>query len=193
MAVNYGEIIKDTAEGLLAYVTNELRNYAKNNDASKVRIGAPGDHGGCLSFNKLWIDPNTGVFSRETELGLFQIKQDERTRADVNGSRGELTIHLSDGDESKPEDDRQRPVLLIRTDGYTWLVPNITNPEHPPDNGGSETPVGDYDGAQFYGSEGKFLYARQSDHHDVLYRVDDHGALHPIWVSDGGQNGTWLG
>lgn len=195
MAVNFGQKIAETAEGLLAYITNELRNYAKNNDAAKVRIGAPGDHGGCLSFNKIWIDPNTGTFTRETELGLFQIKQDERTRNDVNGSRGELTIHLSDGDESKPEDQRQRPVLLVRTDGYTWLVPNVSNPEHPPDNGHLDPPsTGSYDGAQFMGSEGKFLYARQTDGHDVLYRIDEHGApTHAIWTSDGGPNGTWIG
>lgn len=189
--MNIGETLRQSAEGVLAWVTNELRVYARNDDAPKLRVGGPGDHGGTLSVNKVWTDPQTGAFSRETELGLFTIKQDERTRGDVDGSRAELTLHLCDGDLAKVEDQRMVPVLLIRTDGYTWLVPPITTPDHPPDH--VESAMGDYDGVQFWGSEGHFLYVRQVDRHDVLYRVDAVGALHAIWSSDGGTSGTWLG
>ena len=193
--MNIGETLRDSAVGLLTWVTNELRIYARNNDAAKVRVGGPGDHGGCLSFNKVWLDADNRP-TNEEELGLIQIKQDERTREDPNGVRAELTIHLNDGQGRQP--DSLVPVLLVRTDGYTFLVPRNDSPEHPPDHqvpaAPLPTPVGAYDGAQFHGSHNRFLYARQTDGHDVLYRCTDNGAPDAaIWVSDGGPDGTWLG
>lgn len=194
--MNIGETLRQTVEGTLAWVTNELRVYARNNDAAKVRVGAPGDHGGCLSFNKVWLD-GAGAFTKEAELGLLQIKQDETTRDDPQGTRAELTLHLNNGREDLPEDQRMVPVLLIRTNGYTFLVPNIQAPEHPPDNPGTPlpptAPAGSYDGASLVGSEGKFLYVRQRDGHDVLYACNAGVPVKAIWASNGGPHGTWLG
>jgi len=135
--MNIGETLRETGVGILAWVTNELRIYARNDDAAKLRVGAPGNHGGCLSFNKVWLDANNQP-TNEEEFGLIQIKQDERTRNDPNGARGEMTIHLNDGQGRQP--DSLVPVMLIRTDGYTMLVPRNDSPEHPPDNQG---PIGD--------------------------------------------------
>jgi len=193
--MNIGETLKETGVGILAWVTNELRVYARNDDAAKYRVGGPGDHGGCLSFNKVWLDANNRPVNEE-ELGLIQIKQDERTRNDPNGARGEMTIHLNDGQKRQP--DSLVPVMLIRTDGYTMLVPRNDSPEHPPDNQGPTpmpTTTGAYDGAQFHGSHNLFLYARQTDGHDVLYRCTANGEPEEaIWVSDGpSPNGRWLG
>lgn len=185
--MNIGKVLERSAVGILAWVTNELRVYALNNDQAKLRVGAPGDHGGCLSINKVWVD--SGEPSHEEELGLIQIKQDERTRNDPHGTRAELTIHLNNGNLSVTEDKRMVPVMLIRTDGYTMLVPNNPHPDHGPDNPIAQ-PSGSYDGIQFEGSEGKFFYARQRDGHDVLY---SRATNLPIWVSDGGPNGMWLG
>lgn len=195
--MNIGERMKESAEGVLAWVTNELRVYARNNDAAKFRVGGPGDHGGCLSYNKVWLDGNNQPVD-EAELGLIQIKQDERTRNDPNGERAELTIHLNNGDMSVHSDQRMVPVMLIRTDGYTMLVPFNGSPEHGPDNG-SSTPAppatdsgavpmhGNLDGAVFFGSGNRFAFARQSDH-DVLY--DTRGpSWKALWASDMG----WLG
>lgn len=190
--MNIGEVIRDTGAGLLAIVTDELRMYSRRFDVAKLRTGAPGDKASAHSFNKIWLDANNMPY-REEELGLIQIKQDERTRNDVNGTRAELTIHLNNGNQAVTEDQRMVPVLLIRTDGWTMLVPNVTNPEHPPDNQQGGTPAGNYDGAQFMGSEGKFLYVRQTDGHDVLYARKADGSIVPIWVSDGGGHGVWIG
>jgi hypothetical protein len=192
--MNIGETLRESAHGLLAWVTNELRVYARNDDAAKFRVGGPGDHGGCLSFNKVWLDDQNRPINEE-ELGLIQIKVDERTRNDPNGARAELTIHLNDGQKRQP--DSLVPVMLIRTDGWSFLVPNNPTPEHPPDNQGAipmPTTTSSYDGAQFNGSGNKFLYARQQDGHDVLYRCNTTGAPEAaIWTSDGGPNGSWLG
>lgn len=187
--MNIGERIRESIDGVLAWVTNELRVYALLNDAAKVRIGGPGDHGGCLSFNRVWLNAHTSELVHEEELGLIQIKLDERYRGDFTSVRAEMTIHLNNGNLSIPEDQRQQPVMLIRTDGYTMLVPNNPHPDHGPDNPIAQ-PSGSYDGIQFEGSEGKFFYARQRDGHDVLY---SRATNLPIWVSDGGPNGMWLG
>lgn len=195
--MNIGERLKETTEGVLAWVTNELRAYARNNDAAKFRVGGPGDHGGCISFNKVWLDGSNQPID-EAELGLIQIKQDERTRNDPNGERGELTIHLNNGNTSVLSDQRMVPVMLIRTDGYTMLVPYNGSPEHGPDNGspapapstpsGSVPEHGNADGAVVYGSFDKFAFARQGDH-DVLYAIKSDGAWKALWASDMG----WIG
>lgn len=162
--MNIGETLRESAEGILAWVTNELRVYARNNDQVKVRVGSPGDHGGCVSFNKIWLDENNRPINEE-ELGLLQIKQDERTRDNPDGARAELTIHLNDGQGRKP--DSLVPVLLIRTDGYTFLVPPNGSPEHGPDNPPAPPPSAD----------DAFAAQVRAWYHDMLFRDPSAGEI----------------
>lgn len=186
--VHIGEVIKETAEGFLSFITNELRIYAKNNDAPKLRLGGRrGQSLGVLSINVLDYDDDPhsttqGELLRETENALVSFKQDESKRSNLANNTAELTIHLLVDNPAVPDDRKMVPVLLIRPDGWTPLVPFkafkdvVHGPSLQPD---SPTPPADLGAprvTRFSSDNGRFVFNVQGDEnppHIVVYDTWD--------------------
>lgn len=136
MGWNIGARLAETAQGFLDYITNELRNYAKDDDTPKFRQGSNGKAAlFALSANLVVLDPGTLVPTDEIEIGLEQWKLDERYRDRIlAGDRSvlcaERTVHLRrprvpGQDDALKDDDLMIPILLLRHDSWTPLVPFV--------------------------------------------------------------------
>jgi len=168
------------SRGTVEYQTNEMHLHSADDDPSGVSFH--NDHGNHLG--KLSGKHNG------REHALLQFKR--------NADGGEIYIGLLDealynklvaSGDPDPLDHATIEVINMTVKGIEFRVPVKFSA-----GGGSPVPPtdGNYDGAQFNGSEGKFVYARQTDGHDVLYKRRADGQLTAIWTSDGGENGTWL-
>lgn len=108
-----------TPEGVLQFLTNELRNISLVNDPPAYRGGAP-EGISLVKFSGDRISYNGDGSFRHEELVLFQFKKDERTRNDESKLWGEATLHLRgpEGDEGG-----MYPVITFRHDGIQVHVP----------------------------------------------------------------------
>lgn len=107
MAEKSGRIELDF--GYVLYGGNEITIVSTVEDPPKLRFAsAAGLSLGAFSFNRL--RPDGG----QTEMVLFQGKQDERFRNDPNNPTAEMTIHLNNGGD---QDSNMVPVMELRHDG----------------------------------------------------------------------------
>lgn len=188
-------IIAENDIGFLVFDGNELTIGSKIDDPPKLRLTSPltdhGGGGGVVSFN---LSRRAGVVldgHDQDEIGMVRVEQAEDVRGQLGNHKAEANLLLADG---SGVGDVVKPIAVV-WNAVTRLLPAFGAALRTAVLEGGTVPaptlaVGDYDGAQFIGSQGLFLYARQTDGHDVVYRRSD---MHPLWMSDGGPNGTWLG
>lgn len=184
----------DNDRGFELFDGNEKTAGSKINDPAKYRVTTPimatGGGGGCLSFNASRQAGEVQDGHQQDEMAMLRCEQDERVRGDVGNRQAELNVQLfHEADMVKPIRFLWDGIILDENYRRSFRAQLGLEGPMPPTTPQPPTTPGNYDGAEFQGSEGKFRYVRQQDGHDVLYNA----AGQAIWASDGPDpNGTWL-
>lgn len=181
-------IIAENDRGYLLFDGNELTIGSKIGDPPKLRLTSPinddGGGGGVVSYN---ASRHAGVVCdghQQTEMAMDRVEQAQDVRGQVGNYKAERNFMVSDA-SGDGADGMHKP-LAFTYDAVTHNTLGLagTAPGGPP----MPPALGAFDGAEFIGSNGQFIYARQTDGHDVLY--DMRGATRrAIWASDMG----WIG
>jgi hypothetical protein len=171
-----GGTIAETGEGLVQFLTDELRIITKRLDASGLRLGAPEDQRalGKLSGDIVRQD-NNGVYHHE-ECVLVIFKQTENADGRTLGARGgEIGVFLKK-DHTGSHDDAMQAVMTLKATGVDFHVP-VRGVSGGGDGGNSP---------RFFHEGGTAVTIFQADGNIVTY--DIRGAAseadwRPVWAS----------